>query len=88
MDLDFGFTPSTNLLQLRRLALANGQRADAPAAWLDVSNGTLDVLVQRYERRSETTYWYEAPRFSYAEMLDVDSVGFVRRYPGLWEVEA
>jgi len=88
MDLDFGFTPSTNLLQLRRLALANGQGADAPAAWLDVSTGTLDVLVQRYERRSETTYWYQAPRFGYAEMLDVDSVGFVRRYPGLWEVEA
>jgi hypothetical protein len=88
MDLDFGFTPSTNLLQLRRLALATGQGADAPAAWLDVSTGTLDVLVQRYERRSETTYWYEAPRFNYAEMLEVDSVGFVRRYPGLWEVEA
>ncbi len=37
MDLDFGFTPSTNLLQLRRLALDCGQAADAPAAWLDVS---------------------------------------------------
>jgi hypothetical protein len=88
MDLDFGFTPSTNLLQLRRLALGNGQGADAPAAWLDVSNGTLEVLVQRYERRSETAYWYEAPRFNYADMLEVDNMGFVRRYPGLWEMEA
>jgi hypothetical protein len=88
MDLDFGFTPSTNLLQLRRLALDNGQGADAPAAWLDVSTGTLDVLVQRYERRSETTYWYEAPRFNYAGMLEVDKIGFVRRYPDLWDVEA
>jgi hypothetical protein len=87
MDLDFGFTPSTNLLQLRRLALDNGQGADAPAAWLDVSTGTLDVLVQRYERRSETTYWYEAPRFNYAEMLEVDHIGFVRRYPSIWEAE-
>jgi uncharacterized protein len=87
MDLDFGFTPSTNLLQLRRLALDNGQGADAPAAWLDVSTGTLDVLVQRYERRSETTYWYEAPRFNYAELLEVDNIGFVRRYPSLWEAE-
>ena len=88
MDLDFGFTPATNLLQLRRLALDQGQGADAPAAWLDVSTGTLDVLVQRYERRSETAYWYEAPRFKYAEVLEVDNNGFVRRYPGLWEVEA
>jgi hypothetical protein len=88
MDLDFGFSPSTNLLQLRRLALDIGQGANAPTAWLDVSTGTLDVLVQRYERRSETTYWYEAPRFNYAEMLEVDNNGFVRKYPGLWEVEA
>jgi hypothetical protein len=88
LDLDFGFTPSTNLLQLRRLTLDCGQAADASAAWLDVSTGTLDVLIQRYERRSETTYWYEAPRFTYAEFLDVDHIGFVQRYPGLWEVEA
>jgi hypothetical protein len=87
LDLDFGFTPSTNLLQLRRLALAEGQGADAPAAWLDVSTGVLAILVQRYERRSDTTYWYEAPRFGYAELLEVDSVGFVRRYPGLWQAE-
>jgi hypothetical protein len=87
MDLDFGFTPSTNLLQLRRMALGNGEAADVPAAWLDVSTGTLDLLLQRYERRSETTYWYEAPRFDYAALLEVDDVGFVRRYPGLWEIE-
>jgi len=87
MDLDFGFTPATNLMQLRRLALECGQAADASAAWLDVSAGTLDVLVQRYERRSETTYWYEAPRFDYAALLEVDPVGFVREYPGLWEAE-
>jgi hypothetical protein len=87
-DLDFGFTPSTNLFQLRRLALKNGQAADAPAAWLDVSTGTLDVLVQRYTRRSASTYWYEAPRFNYAEMLEVDKLGFVRSYPKLWEAEA
>jgi hypothetical protein len=89
LDLDFGFTPATNLLQLRRLALERGQAAaDAPAAWLDVSTGALDVLVQRYERRSETTYWYQAPRFDYAQLLEVDQLGFVRQYPGLWEVEA
>ncbi len=88
LDLDFGFTPSTNLLQLRRLALAEGQAADAPAAWLDVSTSALSILVQSYERRSDTTYWYEAPRFDYAELLEVDRDGFVRRYPGLWQSEA
>jgi len=84
-DLDFGFTPATNLFQLRRLALAPGQGADDAVAWLDVSVGTLDRLVQRYERRSETIYWYEAKRFEYAALLEVDRDGFIRRYPGLWE---
>jgi uncharacterized protein len=88
LDLDFGFTPATNLFQLRRLALAPGQAADDRVAWLDVSPGTLDLLVQRYERRSETTYWYEAKRFGYAALLEIDRSGFVRRYPGLWEAES
>jgi hypothetical protein len=85
LDLDFGFSPSTNLLQLRRCALAVGQAGDVPVAWLDVSAGTLEALPQRYERRSETTYWYEAPRFDYAALLEVDAAGFIQRYPGLWE---
>jgi len=88
VDLDLGFTPATNLSQLRRLALKEGDAADAPVAWLDVSSGALDVLLQRYERRSQSTYWYEAPRFNYAALLEVSPLGFVRRYPGLWEVQA
>lgn len=88
LDLDFGFTPATNFFQLRRLNLATGKAGDAPAAWLDVSAGTLDLLAQRYERRSERSYWYEAPRFGYAAMLDVTAAGFIGNYPGLWAEEA
>lgn len=85
LDLDFGFTPATNLSQLRRLALSVRQAADVPVAWLDVATGALDVLYQRYERRDESSYWYEAPRFGYAAVLRLDPTGFVRLYPGLWE---
>jgi hypothetical protein len=87
VDLDLGFTPASNLAQLRRSALAVGQATDVPVAWLDPSAGTLDLLRQRYERRSETSYWYEAPRFDYAALLEVSPPGFIRRYPGLWEAE-
>jgi hypothetical protein len=86
--LDFGFTPATNLFQIRHASLSVGEAADVPAAWLAVSSGTLEVLRQRYERRSETTYWYEAPRFGYAALLEAGAEGFIRRYPGLWEAEA
>jgi hypothetical protein len=36
----------------------------------------------------QDAFWYEAPRFGYAASLDVAASGFVRRYPGLWEMEA
>ena len=88
VDLDFGFTPATNLCQLRRIALPIGGRAAVPVAWLDVSAGTLDVLHQTYERRTAETYGYEAPRFAYAALLAVDPSGFVRSYPRLWEAES
>jgi hypothetical protein len=87
IDLDLGFTPSTNLTQLRRVALEVGQAADVPVAWLDVSAGTLDLLHQRYERRSAEVYRYEAPRFDYYAELLVNMAGFVEKYPNLWEVE-
>ena len=85
-DLDFGFTPATNLIALRRLALAVGATAEAPAAWLDAAAGTLGRLKQRYARKSETLYNYEAPEAGYAAVLEVTPDGFVCRYRGLWEV--
>jgi hypothetical protein len=87
VDLDLGFTPATNLLQLRRIALAAGEGADVPVAWLDVEQNALAALPQRYERRSETTYWYESSSAGYRGLLEVDAAGFVRRYPGLWEAD-
>ena len=87
VDLDFGFTPATNLFQLRRVDLAVGESADVPVAWLDVPECTLSVLHQRYERRTEREYWYEAPRFEYTTMLEMSATGFAQRYPPLWEVE-
>lgn len=89
VDLDLGFTPATNLLLLRRLALDEDQAADVPVAWLnDDLTGALERLPQRYERRSETTYWYESPSLGYTALLEINSAGFIRRYPGLWEREA
>jgi uncharacterized protein len=86
-DLDLAFTPATNLLQLRRLALSVGQSAAVPVAWLDVATGDFERLEQRYERRDAESYWYLASRFGYAALLEVAETGFVRRYPALWEAE-
>jgi len=85
VDLDLGFTPATNLLQLRRAALRVGEAADIPVAWLDLPGSALDRLDQHYERRSIELYWYDAPRFRYSGLLQVSAAGFVERYPQLWD---
>lgn len=87
IDVDLNFTPSTNLLQLRRLALSVGQAAEAPVAWLRFPDVALERLEQRYRRLDARTYEYEAPSVGYAAPLHVNEVGFVTRYPGLWEAE-
>jgi hypothetical protein len=86
-DLDFGFTPATNLPQLQRAALQIGDRAEFPVAWFDIGKDSLTELPQIYERRDENLYWYESPTSEYAETLEVDSSGFIRLYPMLWEME-
>jgi hypothetical protein len=85
VDLDLAVTPATNLCQIRRIALAPGRAAEVPVAWLDVAAGTLELLPQRYERRSDSICAYEAPTVGYAGLLELRPDGFVRRYPGLWE---
>jgi hypothetical protein len=86
-DIDYGFTPATNLLQLRRIAISPGQAADVPVAWFDLDSATLTELPQRYERLSETTYRYQAPTVPYQGMLELSQNGFVKTYPQLWEME-
>ncbi len=88
VDLDVGFTPATNLTLMRRVALAPGQAAEVTVAWIDAPDGVLQPLPQRYERRSEHTYWYESPTSGYTALLEMTPAGFIRRYPGLWEALA
>jgi hypothetical protein len=88
VDLDLGFTPATNLSQLRRIALRPGQSATVAVAWFDLSVQKLVLLEQRYERRSPTSYWYESPAFDYAALLRVNANGFVLDYPRLWKADS
>jgi hypothetical protein len=86
LALDYGFTPATNVLQLARVALEVGQHAEVPVAWFDLDSASLVELPQTYERRSEATYWYEAPTFAYRGLLEIAPNGFVQSYPGLWRL--
>jgi uncharacterized protein len=86
MDIDLGFTPATNLLAVRRLKLAVGEQAEAPAAWLALPSLKLSVLPQTYLRSTKLEYKYEAPSVGYMGRLRVSKLGVVEQYPGLFEI--
>jgi hypothetical protein len=85
-DLDFGFTPATNMPALRRAALNVGQAADMPAAWFDLGPPRLTALPQHYRRIADAQYDYHSPTADYRAVLELAPSGFVRVYPGLWEM--
>lgn len=88
LDVDLNFSPSTNLLPIRRLGLGPGQSAGVRAAWLRFPSFALEPLEQTYRRLDTETYRYESAGGCFVADLRVDSAGFVTHYPGVWEVEA
>src|SRR6266704_3559348 len=88
IDLDLNFSPSTNLLPIRRLGLVIGQEAAVRAAWLRFPSFTLEPLAQRYRRLDATTYRYESAGGEFVIELRVNAAGFVTRYPAYWDAEA
>ena len=87
LDIDLAFTPATNLLPIRRLALAVGAQADVRAAWLTFPALSFEPLPQVYRRQDAGTYAYESGGGSFRTTLAVNTPGFVTRYPDLWEAE-
>ena len=85
IDLDLNFSPSTNLLPIRRLNLEVGQHGEVTAAWLRFPSFELEPLSQVYTRIDESTYRYSSRGGEFVRDLTVDEAGFVTNYPGLWE---
>lgn len=87
-DLDLNFSPSTNLLPIRRLNLSIGETGAVRAAWLRFPSFTLEPLSQRYTRLDQNTYRYESAGGQFKVDLTVNSSGLVVDYPDVWRCEA
>jgi uncharacterized protein len=89
LDIDLGFTPATNLLPIRRLDLAVGQRAEVRTAWVRFPELRVEALEQSYHREADHVFRYDAlvdgERFQ--ARLDTDEYGRVLLYEGLWQAE-
>lgn len=84
VDIDLNFSPSTNLLPIRRLGIAPGARHEVRAAWLRYPSFELDPIEQTYERLDERTIRYTSDGGSFSRDLVVNEHGLVVEYPGLW----
>jgi uncharacterized protein len=85
VDVDLAWSPSTNTLPIRRLALAVGARREVTAAWVRFPELTLEPLAQEYERLAEQRYRYTSAGGTFTAVLDVDDDGVVLEYAGGWQ---
>ncbi len=83
-DMDLNFSPATNMVAIRRMALQAGQEAQAPAAWLSFPDLRLQELPQVYRRLDTVRYQYDAPTVGYSGVLQVCGDGAVVDYPELF----
>lgn len=77
-DIDLGFSPSTNTLPIRRLALAVGDSAVIHTAWLRFPDFVIVRGEQRYTRTAPLVYRYESG--TYAADIAIDEAGLVTDY--------
>jgi len=85
-DVDLESSAFTNAFPVHRLALAVGESADAPAAWVRATTLAVERLEQRYTRlpdddagRARFDYW--SPDLQ-CELV-YDASGLVLDYPGI-----
>lgn len=83
-DVDFSFTPASNLMPLNRLPEVG--RLETTAAWLRFPGPQITPLTQTYTRERGGLVRYAAHETGFETHLAVNAYGFVTSYPGLWEV--
>jgi uncharacterized protein len=87
LDVDLESSSCTNTLPIHRLRLAEGQEADAPAAYVRAVGLDVERLEQRYARIEDDglqqRFDYTAPVFDYTGRLVYDDAGLILDYPGI-----
>jgi hypothetical protein len=78
LDVDLGFSPSTNTLPIRRLGLAVGERRDIEVAWVLFPSFEVEHGRQSYERLGDRTWRYRSEGFQGDLVVDED--GLVETY--------
>ena len=87
LDVDLESSAMTNALPVRRMRLAPGAGATAPAAYVRAVGLAVEQLEQTYLRAPDEgtrqRYDYAAPAFDFTCRLSYDESGLVLDYPGI-----
>jgi hypothetical protein len=78
LDVDLGFSPSTNTLPIRRLGLEIGETREIGVLWVLFPSFEIVAGRQRYERLGERSWRYRSGTF--VGDLVVDEAGLVETY--------
>ena len=84
IDVDLGWTPSTNTLPIRRLDLAVGESKSVTAAWVRFPELSVEPLSQEYRRLAQRRYRYSSAGGRFVAELEVDEDGLVTTYGQIW----
>jgi uncharacterized protein len=85
VDIDLGWSPSTNTLPIKRLKMEIGQTSgEIVAAWVRFPELTLQPLPQEYLRLAERQYRYSSRGGAFVAKLTVDNHDVVVDYEGFW----
>ncbi|CDH77625.1 hypothetical protein PAMH27_3232 [Pseudomonas aeruginosa MH27] len=86
LDIDIWPSPFTNTFPIRRLGLADGQRAEIRALYIEAPALEPRSMRQAYTRLDASHYLYENLEGSaFKAVLLVDEQGLVIDYPGLFQ---
>ncbi len=87
LDVDLESSSMTNAFPVRRLGLAVGASARAPAAWVRALDLAVEPLDQDYERLADRgdrqRFAYDSPADGFSAELVYDRFGLVLDYPGI-----
>jgi uncharacterized protein len=85
MDIDLGWSPSTNTIAIRRLSLPVGTRSGTlTMAWVRFPELKIEPLRQEYERVGAHRYHYTSSGGQFRASIDIDDDGLVMDYEGVW----
>ncbi len=85
IDIDISITPFTNTLPIRRLNLQRGQSQEILAVYIQLPNIAISTDRPRYTcLDAGRRYRYESVDSDFTCEIEVDALGLVTNYPGLF----